>query len=55
MKEKTADEIFEKIGYKKRETGFVLSYYIPGNYNRIYFYKKLYNRNDISKGITSNK
>jgi len=37
----TADEMFEKIGYKKRETGFVLSYYIPGNYNRIYFYKKL--------------
>ncbi len=37
-----ADEMFKELGYnKKHETGFVLSYYIPGNYNRIYFYKKL--------------
>lgn len=37
-----ADEMFKEAGYsKKKETGFIVSYYVPGNWNRIYFYKKI--------------
>ena len=37
-----ADEMFKEAGYsKKQETGFIVSYYVPGNWNRIYFYKKI--------------
>lgn len=62
MKEKTADELFKELGYKKRQTKYFEQQYIrqcdivDGELEHIIFTKKKrvkcqYQYTDISKGI----